>query len=329
MPHPTGSCESRSPQHTLGFRPGGTFKILQFSDVQDGPEPDPRTLRAMGALLDAEKPDLVVLTGDTVDTNLCRTEMDIRTAIRGIVEPLETRAVPWAHTMGNHDVDGLERIGLTKRRMMAMFRRHKFNVNPPEPRGVDGAGNGLLNVCASSGEGPVFGVWLLDSGAYAPERAGERELGGYDWIRASQVAWYQATSRLVERRLRRKLPSLMFFHICLPEFEKMWKAGGAVGERNEAECPARINSGLFAAALDRGDVLGMYVGHDHVNTYEGSWFGIRLGFGGSIGYASYGLDAQGEPGRDRLRGARVFMIREADPWTFESRYLCAAEARQE
>jgi hypothetical protein len=308
----------------LRFRADGTFKILQLSDVQDGPEPNPRTLRAMAALLDSEKPDLVVLTGDTVDTNLCETADDIRTAIRRIVEPMESRGIPWAHVMGNHDVDGLARIGVAKRRMMDMYRRHEFNVNPPDPRGIDGAGNGLLEVRRSIGEQSALGVWLLDSNAYAPEHAGGQELGGYDWIRASQVAWYQATSRSMERRLGGKLPSLMFFHVCLPEFAEMWASTTTLGERNEAECPARINGGLFAAALDRGDVLGIYVGHDHVNTYEGSWYGIRLGFGGSIGYASYGLDADGPAGRDRLRGGRVFTIRESDPWAFETRYLLAA-----
>lgn len=316
---------STAAKPTLKFGSEKTFKIVQFSDIQDNHNLDPRTSAAMAKILDAEKPDLVVLTGDTVSSGEMDTPAQLKTAIEKLVQPMETRRIPWAHMMGNHDTDGLGKIGVTKAQMMAMYRAYGHNVNPPDPKGVSGVGNALLKVHGSKGGKAIFGVWMLDSNAYAPDEIGGQKLDSYDWIHSDQVAWYQQTSRAAEREVGRKLPSLMFFHICLPEFGLLAASGKIVGERNEPECPAQINGGMFAAVLDRGDVLGIYVGHDHTNTYEGSWFGVRLGYGGSIGYHSYGIDSKDEKVRNRIRGARVFEVAEGNPGKFESRYVYAGE----
>lgn len=319
------SLAARAARPTLRFKPGRKFKIVQFCDVQDNHDLDPRTSAAMNRLLDAEKPEFVVLTGDTVSTGECEDASQLQTAIAKIVEPMEARGIPWAVVMGNHDVDGLEQIGVDKSRMLEMYRSYPLNCNPHDPKGVYGTGNGLLQVLGSQSEQPAFGIWLLDSNAYAPSEIGGQELGGYDWIHTSQVAWYSKTSQAVERKLGRKLPSLMFFHICVPEFGLLAASERFTGERNEVECPAQVNGGMFAAALDRGDVLGMYVGHEHTNNYEGTWLGIRLGFSGSIGYHSYGLDSEDETVRNRIRGARVFEIDEANPAAYQTTYVYVGE----
>ena len=58
------------------------------------------------------------------------------------------------------------------------------------------------------------------------------------------------------------------------------------GERNEEEYPGPINSGMFPAMLERGDVKGVFYGHDHVNTYMGNYYGILLGYAGSTGFGT-------------------------------------------
>ena len=85
------------------------------------------------------------------------------------------------------------------------------------------------------------------------------------------------------------------------------KKHNIVGERNEEECMGPINGGLFSAMLERGDVKGVFCGHDHINTYVGNYYGILLGYAGSTGFGAYGL-----PGaeRNRLRGDRVFNLDE-------------------
>lgn len=57
-------CSSKS----LNFKPDGTFKILQFSDLymNDSLDTFEITLDMIQTTIDTEQPDLVVLTGDTI-----------------------------------------------------------------------------------------------------------------------------------------------------------------------------------------------------------------------------------------------------------------------
>jgi 3',5'-cyclic AMP phosphodiesterase CpdA len=109
----------------------------------------------------------------------------------------------------------------------------------------------------------------------------------------------------------------MFFHIPLREFSEMSATGKFVGDKREDECPARVNSGMLAAVLERGDVKGIFCGHDHVNNYVGEWMGVQLGYDGSIGYYSYNLP-DNDPKIARGRGARLFEITESDPWHYKT-----------
>ena len=317
----------RQRKPVVRFRADGRLKIVQFTDIHNGLRLDPRVETDMGRLLDQEKPDLVVLTGDNVSTDQCSTANDLNQSIRELSRPMETRRIPWAAVFGNHDADTLTKLGVTKPRMLAMYRELPHNVNPPDPRGVYGAGNGVLLVPGARGGRPALAVWLIDSNAYAPGTVAGQKLGGYDWIRLSQIAWYDATSRRIERQLGRKLPGLMFMHICLPEFTTMVTSRVLVGVRDDLECPPSINSGMFAALLDRGDVAGLYVGHDHYNSYEGNYYGLRMGYGGAIKFAARRPDPAVEARLNATRGARVFIIEERNPRAYETHYLYVRDLR--
>ena len=60
-----------------------------------------------------------------------------------------------------------------------------------------------------------------------------------------------------------------------------------------------------------GDVLGVFVGHDHTNDFIGDLFGIKLGYARNIGYGTYGKAGF-------ARGARVFSISESDTSHFKT-----------
>ena len=78
----------------------------------------------------------------------------------------------------------------------------------------------------------------------------------------------------------------MFFHIPIPEYEKVTTF---VGQKQEGIYDAEVNSGLFSALLEAGDVKATFVGHDHVNDFCGQHYGIFLCYGGGVGYRAYGL----------------------------------------
>lgn len=70
----------------------------------------------------------------------------------------------------------------------------------------------------------------------------------------------------------------------------MWDTQTCYGHKFEPVCAAQVNSGLFAALLEMGDVMGTFCGHDHVNDFHGQYHGIRLCYGRSSGHSTYGRD---------------------------------------
>lgn len=309
----------------LQFNPDGKFKIVQFNDTQDDEHIDRRTVELMEKVLDAEKPDFVVLNGDNI-TGGCNSELEMKQAMNNIAQPMEQRGIKWAITFGNHDEDSTPNGGLDENDMLNFYMSYKYNCNQPGAADITGTGNMNLLIRDSKGKKSAFNLWLLDSGRYAPKTIAGQDFEGYptwDWLRFDQVKWYYETSKMIEQQNGHKVPSLMFIHIPLWEHRFMWYGSvdertvesharavqkhNIVGERNEDECPGPVNSGLFSAMLARGDVKGVFCGHDHVNTYSGNYYGIMLGYSGSTGFGTYGL-----PGaeRNRLRGARVFHLDE-------------------
>jgi hypothetical protein len=290
--------------------------------VHDNKEIDPRTVAAMNRVLDVEKPDLVVITGDLIETQNCGTRDDLKQAVANITKPLEAHGVPWAVTLGNHDRDNLIRIGVSEYEMLAMYMKYSHNVNKTSPRAVFGAGNANLLINGSKSGEPAFGIWLLDSNAYTPGEINGQKIGiYYDWVHFTQIKWYWDTSVALEKHCGRKIDSLMFFHIPLPEYNDLRNAKKFTGEADEDFGPGVMNSGLFVAALERGDVRGIFTGHAHLTTILGDWYGIKLGCSGSIGYQGYGFDNQPDAERNRLRGARVFTLNEKDTTKFSTQFV--------
>ena len=115
------TARPNGPRPALRVNADGKFKILQISDTHmvtgvgtckdaidgDGKalpesEADPLTVIFLGKILDEEKPDLVILTGDQLHHDI----PDSQSAIFKIVAPLIERSIPWAAVFGNHDSEG-------------------------------------------------------------------------------------------------------------------------------------------------------------------------------------------------------------------------------
>jgi predicted phosphodiesterase len=56
----------------------------------------------LGGILDVEKPDLTVLTGD----QLHHDNLDSQSALFKVVAPMIERSIPYAAVFGNHDDEG-------------------------------------------------------------------------------------------------------------------------------------------------------------------------------------------------------------------------------
>jgi len=308
-----------SPTHTatnddLKFRAAGSFKLLCLSDCHYQPAPDPYSHAMIETLIRAEQPDLVIVNGDAISGRSIATTGSMRQAADNVAAVMEQMGVRWAITLGNHEMDNRAVNHVDKARLMSLYEVFPHNVNRGWTRGLTGAGNKCLPLWDAAHTKPLWNLWLIDSGA------GSSEPGvGYDWIHADQIHWYQQTSFEMEQKWGRKIPGLMFFHIPLPEFREMALSAKVIGERQEQEGASHINSGLFSAILERGDVRGIICGHDHSNNYLGTFHGVALGYDAAAGFLNaYPHLEPGDPANGRVRGGRVVVLNAAEPGHFKT-----------
>ncbi|WP_135555143.1 metallophosphoesterase family protein [Paenibacillus cymbidii] len=289
----------------LQFRGDRTFTIVQFTDLhwkRNHPAND-KTKHLMNMVLRKEEPDLVVLTGDVIDSKHCCSDDPEAEAGRGgmdalaeVVDVLEKRHVPWAAVFGNHDAE----FDVSKEQLMQVQERSPLCLTERGPAHLPGLGNYVLTIAGRDNERPAAALYLLDSLAYAPAPA-----TGYDWIKPGQIRWYEERSAALHAAHGATLPSLAFFHIPLQEYEAVWKHGDCRGKKQEEVNCGPVNSGLFASLLEQGGVMGTFVGHDHLNDYWGDWHGIRLTYGRITGYGTY-------PQSGKRRGARLIRLTEGE-----------------
>lgn len=296
-------------ERPLRCGPDGTFRVLAISDLHYTPERDAHGIALTGQLIDTDKPGLVIVNGDCISGKSCETAEGLRAAIGHVAEAMEKKRVPWAITFGNHDQEHLPKTSVDKDAVLALYAGYAHNMNGGYQRGLTGCGNKVLMIWDTSGQQLVYCVWLIDSNEYFQDGKNR----SYDWIHADQIDWYRQTSIELERQHGAKIPGLMFFHIPLQEFNEMVNKVKIIGARHEPEMPSPVNSGMFAAIADRGDVRGIYCGHDHVNNYVGRWRGIELGYDGSLGHYAYPRIDPDDPANGRVRGGRVFEITAGKP----------------
>ena len=279
---------------SLRFRADGSFTIVQFTDLhfENGGEEDRYTASLMAQVLEAERPDLVILTGDVIGGQGAG---DPQAAWHMAAVPMVARGLPWCAVFGNHD----DECGATRAELLAMQEQIPGCLTRPGPAGVSGLGNFCLRLRAQSGQATAAVLCCLDTNTYA-----ETPIGGHGWVREDQVRWFSRTMRgLAAAPATAETPVLVFLHIPLPEYVEVWKTGLCLGEKHEAVCCPNINTGLFAAMHLAGNVRGVFAGHDHINDYEGLLYGVRLCYGRATGYNTYGKD-------DFKRGARVIRLHE-------------------
>ncbi|KAK4232971.1 Metallo-dependent phosphatase [Achaetomium macrosporum] len=283
----------------------GKFKIVQISDTHmvtgvGVSEADPLTVDFIGRILDVEKPDLVILTGDQWHHDI----PDSQSALFKVVAPIIERSIPFAAVFGNHDSEGIHALSRTAQ--MSILQNLPFSLCESGPEHVDGIGNFYLQVLAPApSQLPLSTLYFLDSHGQIPSKIHNPD---YDPIKQSQIDWFTDTSQ-AQRSAREKGDndnrfhlSLAFLHIPLPEFGDR-RLSIRNGHRREPSETPSFNS-HFYDALVKGGISALGCGHDHVNDFcallphqtqqdgdttpqPGPWlcYGGGSGFGG---YCSYG-----------------------------------------
>lgn len=316
----------------LRFNGNGKFRIMQITDTQEVFPVSQDTVKLLRLAIEREKPDLAVFTGDQLYGIMpCfrgkTRNMRVRTVFSDLFEPFEEAGIPFAVTFGNHD----KQSGISNREQSEIISRFPHSVSVT-PRNDADRGTFSLPIMSNNENKCVFCVYMIDSN-------GSADNGGYQSVFPEQIEWYRTERDKLQRENGDYVPSVVFQHIPLPEYyDVLIKTGrsskGAVEafrtHRNEyyvlpeeaitrggfmGESPAvpDVNTGEFEAFKEKGDVLGIYVGHDHINSFEIKKDGITLAYTQGAGFNVYG------PGRKR--GVRIFDIDENSPREYATHTL--------
>ena len=318
----------------LKFGKDGKFRIMQIADIQEIPRVSPDTLKLLNAALDKVTPDLAVLTGDQIqgyDKSMKKgnPEEIVERLIGVITQPLTSREIPFTVTYGNHD----RQSGVENARQAKMYSRLSGCILG-EPRNNGDRGTFSLQIYDSKGERALFNLYIIDSNGMTRD--------GYEPVSREQIEWYKNERERIKSEFGEYLPSFVFQHIPVPEVfcgllrTKRGTKGAIPAFRShagqyyklpetcskddffrEAPAPSDTNNGEFDAFLEKGEVKGVFFGHDHMNSFVVSCKGIDIGYTQGTGFNVYG------PGRDR--GVRVFELSEDDLNSYKTYTLTYGE----
>ncbi len=293
------------------------FKVIQLTDIHIGGgwmsyKKDLMALNAVAAMITAEKPDLVVVTGDiSYPVPFQAGTFNNLTSAKVFATLMEQLGVYWTVCFGNHDTEAysyFSRSQISEFYGNDDFTYCLFEAGPDE---VDGYGNQVINV--KNSEGLITqSFYVFDSHSYV-----DGDIFGimwkYDNIHANQVEWYKNTvlklnaqNNALLKELGREensdIKSLAFLHIPLVEQKDAWyeyaENGfedtenvkyfyGVAGEGKKVVYPGIKEDELFETMLELGSTKGTFCGHDHLNNFSIEYKGIRLTYGMSVDYLAY------------------------------------------
>lgn len=303
---------------------GKDFKILNMADIQYSDVKDigkrSYTEETIKTLIEQEKPDLILMTGDQTWT------ATQRSSIKSLIKFMDSFKIPWAPVFGNHDGEG----NADKNWLADRYEESEYCLFKKGPNNIGGVGNYIINIM--EGDKIVESIIMMDSGVwrnYPDEREhfmysdalkddyegeeksknykeyklnddGTRQQAqygtGYEFIAESQIAWYKWAIEGAAKINGGTAPeSTAVFHIALPEYHEaylQWLDSGfnpdmGFGEMREQVCCPKINSGLFDVMKELGSTKNVLVGHDHINTFSVMYEGIRLTYGLKTGDRCY------------------------------------------
>lgn len=297
-----------------------------IADTQEGNKVSSDTMNLINTALERTQPDMVVYSGDQIwgKKNFKGNKNEVKRVLEELTAPVSERNIPFAICFGNHD----RQVGVSNEEQFEIYKTLKCFVGESAPN-IDGVGNQCIEIV--DGDEIKYLLYLIDSNSNLKL--------GYDNVHENQIQWYRDTRDSYEEKLGHLVPSVVIQHIPVCEvFEllnqvKKSVKGSVRGFRTHdaeyfvlnrdkvgkndfmKESPAdpQVNSGEFDALKEKGEVKGLYFGHDHNNSFHGDIDGIDVGYTQGAGFNVYG------PGLDR--GVRVIDLgTDGSLDTFDLRY---------
>ncbi len=289
------------------------YSVLQVTDVHilNDEKKDAKAFKAITAMVEASKPDMIVVTGDVTS------EKENFTAFKTFCTFMEEFNIPWAFVFGNHEGldiayepgEVLDPEKIADKQTLSDYLESLDNcIYERGDENVDGMGNYYYNVTDENGK-VITSLIMMDSHSY------DEENEGYDHFHENQVEWYENTIKSIAKEVNgdetKVVPSLAFFHVPMQEYRTGYDEAKGTdkrlwGYRFEGEgCPA-VDDQMFEKMVELGSTKGCFAGHDHMNNYEVEYQGIRLAYGLSCDHNIYVVP---------LRGGKLIEIKEDGSFT--------------
>lgn len=278
----------------LKFSKNGELKIVQITDTHIKLGNDflrkesQKAIDLMCAVIDAERPDIVIFTGDNVTTTPAKEGWEL------LLKPLSERKIPFGVVLGNHDREH----DMTWAQISELVTSYPTCINELDG---DVLADFAIEVESSECSDVAALLYLMDSNEY-PAVEGVRGSGYFTF---EQVDNYRKMSaQQIEKSGGEPIPALAFFHIPLCEYDYAFddKGNPRIGIRGGYGDYNTLNTGMYTAFVELGDVFGTFVGHNHNSDFVVGYNGIALAFGRGTLY--------GTSFSDLRKGARVIKLKE-------------------
>ncbi len=305
------------------FTTDGDFKVLHLTDIHltggiIGRGKDKKAINAVAAMVTAEKPDLVVITGDVSFAVPWYGTINNQYAHNYFIRLMENLGVYWTVSFGNHDSEAYNYYNRASVATMYDNDDLEYCLFDKGEEEVWGEGNHVINLKNPAGLITKSFI-ILDSGSYTDDDP----LGikwDYECMDESQINWYKSTvekysayneeiynalpeeSRPAEKEAFTTVQSLLFFHIPLMETrnayleyvnnnsqntENVEYIRGNAGEEDKIVYCSEYEENLFETILELGSTKALFYGHDHLNNFVLDYKGVTLSYGYSIDYSAY------------------------------------------
>ena len=266
------------------------FRILFLTDVHlcEVKGTTRRTIERMVNWIQTEKPDLIILGGDTLNG------LNDRVRVEQFAELMDRLGVYWAPVLGNHEGD--RPILMTSRKKVVEIwsksprcLMESDTKRTADGRIVDGYGNYVVSVLGADGK-ITDSFFFLDNGSKLMDKADYEkwkvEKKADTAISVAQVDWYEETYQKMKAANGGALTHMCVIHKPLQvmgQAIEITSKKNTYGEkvewhfvqegweckdgdlRDEMHYPPYTDGDLYAALTTNG-AKAVFFGHDHVNS---------------------------------------------------------------
>lgn len=298
------------------------LKVIQLTDTHLGGgwlslKKDSMAMNAIAAMITAEKPDFVIVTGDVAyPVPFQSGTFNNKSGAKLFAELMESLGVYWTVSFGNHDTEAYSYYD--REEIVEFYEQYPHCLAREGAADVDGSANQVFNIVKSNGV-ITRSLFTVDSHSYVDgDYLGL--LWKYDNIHENQIEWYSKIIKDNQSHNRMKLysssdsafskenptslnvPSTVFLHVPLMEYKNAWNEYvgngyadtenvkynyGKAGESGKVVYPGLYEDNFFETMQELHSTDTVFCGHDHLNNFSVNYKGIDLTYSYSIDYLAY------------------------------------------